>query len=41
MPESGSPFSRTANNRKRTDEELIRALKFEISGEFEAIQRKK
>ena len=38
MPEFGSPFSGLANGRKLTDEELIRAIRFTIAGEYEAIQ---
>ncbi|MHB1351227.1 MAG: rubrerythrin [Desulfobulbus sp.] len=38
MPEFGSPFSGLANNRKLTNEELIRAIRFMIAAEYEAIQ---
>ena len=38
MPVFGSPFSRLANNRKLTDEELIRAIRFAAAGEYEATQ---
>ena len=38
MPVFGSPFSGLANNRKLTDEELIRAIRFAAAGEFEAAQ---
>ena len=38
MPVFGSPFSGVANERKLTDEELIRAIRFSTAGEFEAIQ---
>jgi len=38
MPEFGSPFSGLANNRKLTNEELIRAIRFATAGEYEAIQ---
>lgn len=38
MPEFGSPFSGTANNRKLTDAELIRAIRFMVAAEYEAIQ---
>ncbi len=38
MPEFGTPFSGLANDRKLTKEELIRAIRFSISAEFEAIQ---
>ena len=38
MPEFGSPFSGLANDRKLTDEELIRAIRFSLAAEYEAIQ---
>jgi rubrerythrin len=38
MPEFGSPFSGLANDRKLTDKELIRAIRFMVSAEYEAIQ---
>jgi rubrerythrin len=38
MAEFGSPFSGLANNKKLTNEELIRALRFSMAAEFEAIQ---
>lgn len=38
MPEFGSPFSGLANGRRVTDEELIRAIRFMIAAEYEAIQ---
>jgi rubrerythrin len=38
MPGFGSAFSGLANDRKVTDEELIRAIRFMIAGEYEAIQ---
>jgi rubrerythrin len=38
MPEFGSPFSGLANNRKLTHEELIRAIRFMVAAEYEAIQ---
>jgi rubrerythrin len=38
MPVFGTPFSGLANERKLTDEELIRAIRFAAAGEFEAIQ---
>jgi rubrerythrin len=38
MPVFGSPFSGLANNRKLTDEELIRAIRFAAAGEYEAAQ---
>ena len=38
MPDFGSPFSGLANDRKLTNEELIRAIRFMIAAEYEAIQ---
>ncbi len=38
MPEFGSPFSGLKNDRKVTNEELIRAIRFMIAAEYEAIQ---
>ena len=38
MPEFGSPFSGLAKERKVTKEELIRAIRFMIAAEYEAIQ---
>jgi hypothetical protein len=38
MPTFGSPFSGLANNRKLTDEELVRAVRFTVAAEFEATQ---
>ena len=38
MPEFGSSFSGLKNNRKLTEEELIRAIRFMIAAEYEAIQ---
>jgi rubrerythrin len=38
MAEFGAPFSGLANARKLTDEELIRAIRFMIAAEYEAIQ---
>ncbi len=38
MPEFGSPFSGLANDRKLTDEELIRAVRFMVAAEYEAVQ---
>ena len=38
MPQFGSPFSELANGRKLTDEELIRAIRFMVAGEYEATQ---
>jgi rubrerythrin len=38
MPGFGNPFSGLAKERKLTDAELIRAIRFTISAEYEAIQ---
>jgi rubrerythrin len=38
MPEFGSPFSGLANDRKLTDAELVRAIRFMVAAEYEAIQ---
>ncbi len=38
MPEFGSPFSGLACDRKLTDDELVRAIRFMVAAEFEAIQ---
>ena len=38
MPEFGSPFNVMANERKLTESELVRAIRFMISAEYEAIQ---
>ena len=38
MPEFGNPFSGLKKDRKITNEELIRAIRFMIAGEYEAIQ---
>jgi len=38
MPEFCSPFSGLASDRKLTNEELIRAIRFMIAAEYEAIQ---
>ncbi|HNT44524.1 MAG TPA: ferritin family protein [Syntrophorhabdaceae bacterium] len=38
MPEFGSPFSGLANDRKLTEQELIRAIRFMIAAEYEAVQ---
>ena len=38
MPDFGNPFSGLAKDRKLTDEELIRAIRFMIAAEYEAIQ---
>ena len=38
MPDFGHPFSGLAKERKLTDAELIRAIRFMVSAEYEAIQ---
>ena len=38
MPEFGSPFSGLAKDRKLSDEELIRAIRFMVAAEYEATQ---
>jgi len=38
MAEFGSPFSGLANDRKLTDAELIRAIRFMVAAEYEATQ---
>ncbi|MFO7598754.1 MAG: ferritin family protein [Candidatus Desulfacyla sp.] len=38
MPDFGTPFSGLANGRKLTNEELIRAIRFMVAAEYEAIQ---
>lgn len=38
MPEFGAPFSGLAHERKLTDTELIRAIRFMVAAEYEAIQ---
>ena len=38
MPAFGSPFSGLANDRKLTKEELVRAIRFMVAAEYEAIQ---
>jgi len=38
MPEFGNPFSGLAKERKLTDGELVRVIRFMISAEYEAIQ---
>jgi len=38
MPDFGTPFSGLAKDRKVTHEELIRAIRFMIAAEYEAIQ---
>ena len=38
MPEFGNPFSGLAADRKLTDTELIRAIRFMVAAEYEAVQ---
>jgi rubrerythrin len=38
MPEFSSPFSGLKNERKLTDQELIRAVRFMVAAEYEAVQ---
>ncbi len=38
MPEFGAPFSGLANGRKLTHNELVRAIRFLVAAEYEAIQ---
>ncbi|SHE77126.1 Rubrerythrin [Marinitoga hydrogenitolerans DSM 16785] len=38
MPEFANPFSGLKSDRKLTDEELIRAIRYMIAAEYEAIQ---
>jgi len=38
MPDFGSAFSGLANDRKLTHEELVRAIRFMVAAEYEAIQ---
>jgi rubrerythrin len=38
MPEFGAPFSGLAEGRKLTDAELVRAIRFMVAAEYEAIQ---
>lgn len=38
MPDFGQPFAGLARDKKLTDAELIRAIRFMISAEYEAIQ---
>lgn len=38
MPEFGSPFAGLAGDRKLSKEELIRAIRFSIAAEYEAVQ---
>ena len=38
MPDFGNPFSGLASERKLTHEELVRAIRFMVAAEYEAIQ---
>ncbi|MBN2357992.1 MAG: rubrerythrin [Deltaproteobacteria bacterium] len=38
MPEFASPFSGLASGKKLTNEELIRAIRFMVAAEYEAVQ---
>jgi len=38
MPDFGHPFAGIAKDKKLTDEELIRSIRFMIAAEYEAIQ---
>ncbi len=38
MPEFSTPFSGLANDRKITQSELIRAIRYSVAAEYEAIQ---
>jgi rubrerythrin len=38
MPEFGNPFSGLTSDRKLTEPELIRAIRFMVAAEYEAIQ---
>lgn len=38
MPDFGHPFSGLAKEKKITDAELVRAIRFMVSAEYEAIQ---
>lgn len=38
MPDFGTPFSGLAKDRKLTKQELIRAIRFMVAAEYEAIQ---
>ncbi len=38
MPEFGTPFSGLAQGKKLTDQELVRAIRFMVAAEYEAIQ---
>jgi rubrerythrin len=38
MPEFGSPFSGMCSGRKLTEAELVRAVRFMVAAEYEAVQ---
>ena len=38
MPEFGTPFSGLAHDRRLTHEELVRAIRFMVAAEYEAVQ---
>ncbi|MGV8025551.1 MAG: ferritin family protein [Anaerolineaceae bacterium] len=38
MPDFGNPFSGLAKDRKLTEQELIRSIRFMVSAEYEAVQ---
>jgi len=38
MPEFGTPFSGLAHDRRLTQEELVRAIRFMVAAEYEAVQ---
>jgi rubrerythrin len=38
MPEFGTPFSGMARDRKLTEDELVRAIRFMVAAEYEAVQ---
>ena len=38
MPDFGAPFSGLARERKLTKEELVRAIRFLVAAEYEAVQ---
>lgn len=38
MPDFGTPFAGLAKDKKLTDTELVRAIRFMVSAEYEAIQ---
>jgi len=38
MPEFGSAFSGLAKDRKLTEQELVRAIRFMVAAEYEAVQ---